>query len=196
MPGMSTACLRGIFPRPATPSPTAPLLGGGLPVSTRHHGRPAALVHSHARGARGIRTSNPGEPLQPGNPGYPASPCQTGKAGVSMSGARGKTPFIIPELRKGHPSPVPGWQVDSPAGREPHCPTGDTGFVPRPHNGFGGAKAGVLRLSKVPWNGGLPSCHRCHRFHACPSHPETENRDHEEVISNHPPPAPGINQKE
>lgn len=159
---------------------------GSPPVSTCHHGRLAALVHSCARGTTAVRTSNPGEPLQPGNPGYPASPCQTDKAGVSMSGAHGKTPSIIPEPQKGHPSPVPGWKMNGPAEREPHCPMWDTAFIPAPHNGFGWAKARVLRLNSLPQSRDLPSCHQCHQCHACLSHPERENRDHEEGISKDP----------
>lgn len=176
MPRMSIAHLEAYFQAQQLP-PTARFLGG-LPVSMRHHGRPAALVPSHPRSTHRVRTSNPGEPLQPGKPGYPASPCQTDKAGVSMSGARGKTPSIIPEPLKEHSSPVPDWQIDIPPGKEHHCSTQDTSFIPRPQNAFGGANVRVLRLSKVPQRD-LPSCHRCHQFHACLSHPETENRHHE-----------------
>lgn len=97
-PGMSIACLEAhVQEQPL--HPTAPRFWEP-PVSTCHHSRLAALVHSCARGTAGVHTSNPGEPLQPGNPGYPASPCQTDKAGVSMSGAHGKTPSIIPEPQK------------------------------------------------------------------------------------------------
>jgi len=175
MPGMSIACLEVYF-QGRQPPPTALLLGG-LPVSTRHHGSAAALVHSHAR----VRTSDPGEPLQPGNPGYPASPCQTDKAGVSRRGAHGKTPSTIPVLCKGHPSPVPGWQVNRPAGREPQCPMWETGFI----QWFLWGKSQGPQAK--PQSGDLPSCHQCHRFHVCLSHPEMENRDHE-VISKDPSP--------
>lgn len=77
------------------------------------------------------------------------------------------------------------WLADEwPCRKELHCPTG---FIPRPHSGFGGAKARVLRPSKVPWSRDLPSCHLCHQFHACLSHPETEHKDHE-MISKFPVP--------
>lgn len=97
-----------------------------------------------------------------------------------MSDTHGKTPSIIPDPWKGYSSPIPGWQMNGPAGRELHCPTG---FIPRPHSDFGEAKARVLR----PWSRDLPSCHLCHRFHACLSHPETEHKDNE-MISKFPVP--------
>lgn len=70
--------------------------------------------------------------------GIQLHPVSQTKHGSPMSDTHGKTPSLIPDPWKRHSSPIPGWQMDGPAGRELHCPTG---FIPRHHNGFGGAKA-------------------------------------------------------
>lgn len=167
--------------------PTSPLLGG-LPISTCHHGRPTARVHSHARGTHRVRTSNPGEPLQPGKPGYPASPCQTDQAGISMSSTHGKSPSI-PQSRERDTVALclAGRWMALQEGRSTY-PRGTLASLLDPTHGFRGAKAKVLRLNKATWSRDLLSCRQCHRFHACPSHPETENRNLAEVISKDPPP--------
>lgn len=118
--------------------------------------------YSQAGGVHGVHTSNPGEPLQPGSPGYPASPCGTDRTSAAVSSTCGM-PLHMGAMR-------------------------DTAFCCGPQHSFGGVWVAprVLRLSRAPGGEGLPSCHQCRQSHACPSHPEMQTRDHEEVTSKHP----------